>query len=791
MEFVGRRVKALWPSVDGPPIWYEGYIKNFHAEQGHHIIYDDGDEEWVEELDGENVILIEGSLRSPSSDTLNDDDEMGLQLMTTGSQEMILNATSEIYRPQQMGNEASLGGLNLLLSESPSSSMILNVQEVKSSSLMLEEIQSKTNNHTHRHVYTTMSKCEDDSDGSIVDIRRTYSSVEEEEHSLNEEERGCSVDDYCNCVFTDLSSSEELEQAFSTPLPSSSSRSDDLCAYINGCKVVLERRGPHITAKAANADNTPLLVESPADYGLISDIAVLEVSAIEASNIDVLVGPQKECNTFVRISYVAPSTLIGTEHNKNRKSINTMLRCKAPIHVTDVAKRQHNPKWKKTSSFAFKVHHGGNSEVFQGHFVFALHASSQGGGSGHVSGGSKPFLGQVLIPVYPLLLSLIRKEGEEEEDLLSSYITGNFTLEDREGKPLDPVVRLRINLLMSIATTAVNHKNNDLVQFCDDAKSKLPLDLSAAVTAVSSRRVKEVAKDNNNLARKKVVVRQRQPVQRSSSIAVSGKKSILPNNNNTKSHCKKWSAAAVDKKKNATGNGDASMKIASTTTTTTTSPKCNNIAAASLLPFVSDDEILRRQVREAALEVATVRKRTEKGRVQVSRMKRDISRCNLAIGVLCKSFPHREVEVDETSQMINLRGSGAESLKKSCTCNKASFQLDKNSNERGWDDDDLVKLETLHDALVTSTRHSEERLKALQDMTEADNVKAEELCKQVDDMVVKRREGGEEGQDGKQVIEIQVCRIHREALLHIFWSLSLSLSTGGSWSWWSLSIRSR
>ncbi len=699
--------------------------------------------------------------------------------MTTGSQEMILNATSEISRPQQMGNKASVGGLKLLLSESPSSSMILNMQEVKSSSLPLEEIQSNNIKLIHHHVHTTPTKCEDDSDGSIVDIRGTYSSVEEEQHSLNEEERDCSViDDYSDCVCNDLSSSEESE-AFYTPLPSSSSRAADLSVHINGCKVVLERRGPHITAKAVNADNTPLLAESPADYGLVSDIAVLEVSAIEASNIDVLVGPQKECNTFVRISYVAPSTSIGTEHNKNRKSMNTMLRCKAPIHVTDIAKRQHNPKWKKTS-LAYEVHHGGNSEVFQGHFVFALHASSQGGGSGHILGGSKPFLGQVLIPVYPLLLSLIRKEGDEEEDLLSSYITGNFTLEDREGKPLDPVVCLRINLLLSISTTTANRNGSDLVQFCDDVNSKLPLDLSAAVAAVStSRRVKEVAKDNNNLSRKKVVVHRIQPVQRRSSIEVSEKKSILPNNNNTKSRRKKWSAAAVDKDFFATGRS-ASMKIASATT----SPKCNNIAAASLPLFVSsDDEMLRHQVHEVALEVAAVRKRTEKGRVQVSRMKRDISICNLAIGVLCKSFPHREVEVGGTSQMINLRGSGAESFKKSCTYNKASFQLDENSNERGWDDnDDLVKLETLRDALVTPMRHSEEQLKVLQDMTETDHMKAEELCKQFDEMVVKRCEGGEEGQDIKQVIEVQVCHIHHEALLHIFWSLSLSLSTVGSWS---------
>ncbi len=95
MEFVGRRVKALWPSVDGPPIWYEGYIENFHKERGHRIIYDDGDEEWVEELDGENVILMEGSLISPSSDTV-DDDGMGLHFMTTGSQETtILHAGAE------------------------------------------------------------------------------------------------------------------------------------------------------------------------------------------------------------------------------------------------------------------------------------------------------------------------------------------------------------------------------------------------------------------------------------------------------------------------------------------------------------------------------------------------------------------------------------------------------------------------------------------------------------------------------------------------------------------------
>ncbi len=233
----------------------------------------------------------------------------------------------------------------LLLSEGPSS-MILNVQQMKS--LPMEQIANY--NHTQ-----TRSRCEDDGDDAEVDIGGTYSSVVE--HSLIEEESG-SVDGHCaNDNNDDLSFREELEQALSTSPPLAASS-----AHINGCDVVLERRGPHLTATAVNADKSPLLVESPAEHGYVSDIVLLEVSALEASNVDVLVGPQRECNTFVRISYVAPLTLIG--ENKDRKggenNHNTMLRCKAPIHVTDVAERQHNPKWKKTS-FPLEVHHGGIS----------------------------------------------------------------------------------------------------------------------------------------------------------------------------------------------------------------------------------------------------------------------------------------------------------------------------------------------------------------------------------------------------------------------------------------------
>ncbi len=328
-------------------------------------------------------------------------------------------------------------------------------------------------------------------------------------------------------------------------------------------------------------------------------------------------------------------------------------------------------------------------------------------------------------------------------------------MEGREGKPLDHVVRLRINLLSISTSTAAGASRNALVRFCEDKSSnksqilccKLPLD-SSAVAAVSKWRVKQAKK--NDLARKKL---NRKPtIQWSRYTEVNGKKSIP---NNTKSR-KKW---ATNTNAATTGDG-ACMEIASTASRKRTAspkrtslPKCNTAAS---LPFVSDEEVLH-QTHELALEVEAIRKRTKKHRVQVSRMKRDVSKCRLAIGVLCKSSPPlEEIEV-EAAQMINLRGSSAESFKDFCAYDKALRQLENDASGRGGED--LVNLETLYEVLVKSSKHSEERLKALKDMTEADEMK------------------GEECQDGKHVMEAQVFRSHEAASTTHFMH---SLSTGGS-----------
>ncbi len=740
MEFVGRRVKALWPSIDGPPIWYEGCIKSFQKERGHHIIYDDGDEEWVEELDGENVILIGESVMSRSCDTW-DNNGMEHQFMTTRSQEIILHpAAAEIFQPQQILPDIKV--IDGLSSSGNPTSIVSGLQQTKSSPM--KEIQ---NNNLTQLVYTK-SRCEGDEYSAVAaaaaDVGVAYSSVEGNPFTDGGESRP--VDGYyCDHDNNDISSlREELEQSSPiSTIPPLLPPHVSSFTQSSGCVVVLKSNELHNTATVVRTDKYPYQVESPAEYGPLSDVALLEVRAIEAENVDVLVGPQRECNTFVRISYVAasPSTPIdgntkarkGGESNHN----NTMLRCKAPIHVTDVAERQHNPKWKK-SSFSFEVYHGGDLKVFQGHFVFALHASSQGGkGRQLVSGGSKPFLGQVLIPVYPLLLSLRCSKGEEES--LSSNITGNFTLEDREGKPLDPVIRMKISCLMRISTVVDTVNNNALVRFCEDESirkkipcCKLPLDSSAVV--VAKRSIKQAK--NNHLARNKVVHR-RQPTQRSSSTEECEKKSIP---SKTKSHLRR----ATDTN---TTCGTA-MEIA---LKRIISPKCNNTAGS--FPYVLDDGVLL-QVHGLVLEVATIRKRVEKGRVQVSRMIRDISRCRRAIGVLCKSFPHlKEVEV---SQMLHQHSSSEGSFKTSSfACKKALSQLE---NASGKGDDDLVNLEYLHEALIKPrTSHSMEQLKTLQDMTEADNMKAKELCKQVEIAVKKGKGDEEECQDGKQLMEAQVC----------------------------------
>ncbi|CAM9823968.1 unnamed protein product [Choristocarpus tenellus] len=62
MDLVGYRVEVYWSAeVEGEPgDWYEGVLDSYDKTRGGYLIlYDDGDEEWVGEVDGQNVRLLD------------------------------------------------------------------------------------------------------------------------------------------------------------------------------------------------------------------------------------------------------------------------------------------------------------------------------------------------------------------------------------------------------------------------------------------------------------------------------------------------------------------------------------------------------------------------------------------------------------------------------------------------------------------------------------------------------------------------------------------------------------
>lgn len=49
MDYVGRPVRVFW-DIDGE--WFPGHVESYVPDQGYHIVYNDGDEEWLATLEG-------------------------------------------------------------------------------------------------------------------------------------------------------------------------------------------------------------------------------------------------------------------------------------------------------------------------------------------------------------------------------------------------------------------------------------------------------------------------------------------------------------------------------------------------------------------------------------------------------------------------------------------------------------------------------------------------------------------------------------------------------------------
>jgi len=52
-QWLGQRVQVWWPSDEE---WFEGRVAKYDSEEGYRIDYDDGDTEWLQDLDDPNLV---------------------------------------------------------------------------------------------------------------------------------------------------------------------------------------------------------------------------------------------------------------------------------------------------------------------------------------------------------------------------------------------------------------------------------------------------------------------------------------------------------------------------------------------------------------------------------------------------------------------------------------------------------------------------------------------------------------------------------------------------------------
>ena len=308
MDHIGTRVRVFWDQEDE---WFEGVVTNYNSSDGtYDITYDDGDEDVVDSLTGDGVEIIiaeagKENTKTMAAATSYDDDDLEAD-----------KYTNDEYTE---GNNFERNQDNLIdqQNEAITSSLQKALEEININALQQEQ---------------------DDQEEwlqEFFETQRAQKELTENDKRLLEEVE----EDYKRAAAERKEDDEEK-------MTSNDEKIDVKTLFIDNFTKAVEKTNKEQQVQLTKNGTSHRQHQPPATTGqrrfnaASEGCALLQGSVLSAKS---LPGSEVEImNPFVKVLFVEAG------------SKNIMLRCKTPIHMTEVVEDTHDPAWVK-SKFSMEL----------------------------------------------------------------------------------------------------------------------------------------------------------------------------------------------------------------------------------------------------------------------------------------------------------------------------------------------------------------------------------------------------------------------------------------------------